>query len=379
MDIWVLDDQFRNLYVIDEASSVIWNESYIGCGDFEIYSSINEYTLKVTSFIRDQRSKDLDTYIWLKGSDQVMIAEAVELSTDVESGPKILISGRSLEIILARRIIWTQTILDSKLDHAIKRLITENAISPANDTENGINGSIRKIPNLIYKDSTDKRIQEMHLSKQFTGDNLYEAIYSVLEPLDVGFHITLNAQNQFVFELYMGEDRSYDQLDHQFIIFSPGFDNLIRSNWLEDVKEYRNVTLVAGENEGKGRRTYVAGDAQIAGLKRREIFTDARDIQSEIYDEEGNVQEVPTDEYLRNLKQRGDEKLSEWKFIKTFEGEVDATIIYKYGQDFFRGDIVQVETEYGIRSKMRIMQFVRSQDASGTAFYPVFKILEDDK
>lgn len=365
MDLHFLDNTFKDIYIVDDYHSLIWKESYIGYGDFELYTPINYYILDIVNFTRDQRKKELDTYVWVKDSDHLMIVEAIEMTTDAEYGARMIFTGRSLESILERRIIWNQTILNGSLQNGFKKLLDENVISPSI--------SDRKIPNFIFKASTDKRITDLKLDKQFTGDNLYEAFKEVCEPIDLGFRVRLNNANQFEFELYMGTDRSYDQLTVPYVIFSPKFENLIKSSLLEDVKDFRTITLVSGEDEGHERRTVTVGYG--AGLSRRELFTDARDIQSEVYDDEGNSTPVPDDEYFATLRQRGTEKLKEWEFLRIFEGEVEARNLYIYGTDFYNGDIVQVETEYGVMSKMRIMDFIRSFDESGYTCYPEFKIM----
>ena len=56
---------------------------------------------------------------------------------------------------------------------------------------------------------------------------------------------------------------------------------------------------------------------------------------------------MTNEEYMTLLRQRGLEKLSECDDITSFEGECEATIMFKYGVDFFKGDIVQIANEYG--------------------------------
>lgn len=366
MDVHFLDNSFVDLFNVDDFHSLIWNEAYIGYGDFELYTSINDYILEVVTFVRSQREKELDTYIWRKESSSVMIVESIEMTTDVEAGPRMIFTGRSLESILERRIIWNKTNLDGNLQNAFKKLLDENIISPSITD--------RKIPNFIFKASTDPNVTSLKIDKQFTGDNLYEAFTTMCEPIDLGFNVSLNESNQFVFRLVMGVDRSYDQTKVPYVIFSPKFENLIKSSLLEDTKDFKTITLISGEGEGNDRRTTTVGYG--SGLARREVFTDARDIQSETYNDEGEAQKIPDDKYFAQLKQRGTEKLEEWKFIKVFEGKVESNEPFAYGQDFYIGDIVQVETEYGVKSRMRIMKFLFSFEESGYSAYPEFKILQ---
>ena len=48
--------------------------------------------------------------------------------------------------------------------------------------------------------------------------------------------------------------------------------------------------------------------------------------------------------------------------VVSFEGEIETTIMFKYGIDFFMGDIVQFANEYGHESKVRVIEMVRSED-----------------
>lgn len=366
MEVLVLDDKFTSVDTIDGFLSLIWNESYLGYGDFELYSPINDHILMVSDLVRSQREKELDTYFWIKESEQVMIVEEIEMSTNAEDGARIMFSGRSLESILYRRIIWKQTQLNGNLQDMVWILLDENVMKPTDPD--------RKIPGFIFDWSADPAVTELRLEKQFTGDNLYEAVCEICELYNLGFRVRLTKDNKFAFNLYSGVDRSYDQLERPYVIFSPKYENLISSNFKEDSKDLRTVTLVSGEDEGNERRTQTVGGG--VGLARRELFTDARDIQSERYNDDGEKEIVPDEEYFANLIQRGTEKLAEWQFLRIFEGEVTPFKPFVYGEDFYKGDIVQVETEYKIDQKMRIIQFVRSQDANGYSFYPVFKILE---
>lgn len=367
-EIWVLDENFKNIYIIDSFVSLIWTESYLGAGEFELYVAINPYIIEIMNFIRSKRKQQLDCYAWMRDSDQVMIFEKIELSTEIVQGGRIIFSGESLESILKRRIVWRQTIINSSFQYAIQRLFNENVQSPT-ETE-------RRIPNFIFEPSSDERITSLKADTQFTGDNLYEAIYNLCELNSVGFRVLLEDPNIMKFQLYFGEDRSYNQTKNPYVTFSSTFDNLLASNFLEENEDYKNVTLVLGEDDGNSRRRLTIGTA--SGQSRRELYTDARDIQSEKY-EDGETIIIPDEEYFATLRQRGNEKLSEHKETKIFEGEVEALQMFVYGRDFYKGDIVQVKTDYGIESKMRVSQMIRSKDESGYKAYPTFSIIEEDQ
>lgn len=350
-----MNREFQTIGLIDVFESLIWTERYYEAGNFELYTLMDSNLFSMI---------EPDDILWLKDSDQVMLIEETEISTDVETGTHLKISGRSLESVLERRIIWNQTVLNGNFQNAIKRLLNENVISPSIPE--------RKIPNVVFVDSTDPAITGLTISAQFTGDNLYDTLKTLCETYEVGFRIILDDQNRLCFSLYAGADRSYDQVENPYVIFSPKFENLVDSNFLESSKTLKTVALVAGEDSGQNRRTRVVSVSDGTGLDRREMYVDARDIQSERDD--GTV--IPDAEYLASLDHRGEQKLAENTYVKAFEGGIETHNMFVYGVDFFKGDIVQIENEFQIASKVRILEIIRSEDESGYSVYPTFSVKE---
>lgn len=356
MEVLVLDTNFESVGILDTYISCIWTDRYDQFGDFEIHTPSDKAILDLLQPNR---------YLWMKESDHVMIIEGYETSTSVLEGNSILFTGRSLESILDRRIVWSQTNFDGNLQEAIKQLLDDAIINPTDPD--------RKIDNFIFEESTDERITKLTLQAQYTGDNLYETIMAICAEHDLGFKITLNNDNQFVFKLYLGIDRSYDQDENVYVVFSPNYENIIESSYLESLKTLKNVTLVGGEGEGAERKTTTVGSG--SGLDRRELFTDARDISTKTED---NVELSPAD-YTAALAQRGKEKLAENKTTKTFEGEMDTSQMYIYGEDFALGDIVQIKNEFKIERCARIIEMIYSKNNTEDTKYPTFEIVDPEE
>ena len=59
-----------------------------------------------------------------------MVIEELEIESDPEISPTLIVKGRSLESVLDRRIIWGQIILDGNLQTEIERILDENIINP---------------------------------------------------------------------------------------------------------------------------------------------------------------------------------------------------------------------------------------------------------
>jgi hypothetical protein len=356
MEFIVLDTNLEAVYTVDPDlfESAIWTDRYSAFGDFELYIPP---TIETLSFLRE------DYYLWSGDTDHVMIIEDIRIQSDSEIGNKLVVTGRSLESVLERRIVWNQTILNSGLQDGIKKLLDDSVISPSDTT--------RKINNFRFAYTDDTAITGLTVRAQFTGDSVYDAIKGLCDANNLGFKIVLSSDGFFVLSLYSGADRSYNQFENPYVVFSPDFENLINSNYFASKKELKTAALVAGEGEGSERtRVEVSIDSgSESGLNRRELYADARDISS-------NNGEVPADKYLAQLTQRGKNKLAENSVVKSFEGQADTLHKFVYGEHFFMGDIVQIANEYGIEATSRVTEIVRSQNAEGFEVFPTFTTLE---
>lgn len=81
---------------------------------------------------------------------------------------------------------------------------------------------------------------------------------------------------------------------------------------------------------------------ELSGLQRRELYVDARDLQSDSDPEHP----LTAEEYRALLLARGREKLAENQLVRSFHAEIrtiDPT--YLYGVDFFLGDTITVTDE----------------------------------
>lgn len=278
MEIFILDEKFRSLYDLDIFESLIWTERYNGYGDFEFYTPVNNKILQIVNVIQEKMRINLDCYVWLRDSSTAMVIENLEITTDAESGNHLIVSGRGLESLLERRIIWDQTILNGNLQEGVQKLINEAIINPKI--------AERRIPSFSFMMSDNEHIKSLTLKSQYTGDNLYETILEICDAYQLGFDVILDSNNILVFSLKRGTDRSYGQEENPYVVFSPNYENILNSDYLESSKTLKNVTLVAGEDSGELRKKRVVGSA--SGLSRKELFTDARDIQSEKYENQLN-------------------------------------------------------------------------------------------
>lgn len=348
----MLDTDFKPVAVVDAYESFIWTDRYQSCGDFEFYSGASPELIQIFA---------LDRYIRIKGSDRVMIIDQVKIDSNPEDGAHITVTGHSLESILSRRIVQKTVALMGNFQTEIQRLLTENIISP--------DDSARTISNFIFQESTDTAITSLEIAAEYTGDDLYKIIQTQCKEKKIGFKVVLDSSNNFVFSLFAGTDRSQVQNQNNPVVFSPGNDNLASSSFVNTHANYKNVALVAGQGNSEDRQYELVGTE--TGLNRREVFINASDLAQTVQTESG--EETYTDEeYTEMLINRGKEELAKTINGDGFEAEADTEIKYKYGVDFFIGDIVQLANEYGNNLAARIAEIVFSYDTEAIRSYPTF-------
>ena len=370
--VYLLDKAYDTYDAVDAFKSLLWTIRYSKYGEFELYIPADLNIL--------QRFHEGD-YARIDDSDRFMIIEDINLQTDPDEGDYLIVSGRSLESILDRRIIWGMTVISGNFQNGIKTLLERNVINPSIES--------RKIPNFSFKESDDPRITSLTIEAQYFGENLYDEIEKLCQERDIGFRILPTENGGFEFSLYVGEDRSYDQDENPWVVFSPNYENLSSSNYLYSKKNFKNVTLVGGQGENWERDTVEVALDSSSGLDRRETFTDASGVTNDTTgiendatltaEEKQDVIEALTNEYNEQLKQKGQETLSDAKVTESFDGEVDTTLQYTYPDDFGLGDIVQIVNEYGLDATTRVSEIVISHDESGKTIVPTFTVQEKEE
>lgn len=316
MELLLLDKDFQICGLIDDFSSLVWNRKYYECGNFSLQIGI-KYWEQFKNAI----------YVYLKDFQETGILETLDYKTTTQ-GIEIQRTGRFLENKLSQMVInTTQTFKNATTEDIVRSLVNTFAI----------NSGDRKIPNLILgqrKGLGRKR------TMQITGDNLLDKIYKLCKEDELGIHLRYDFDNnQMIFEVWQGLDRVDTQNENTWAIFSRNFENIIEEDYSLDETQYKNFAYVAGEDKGSNR-VIVEVDRVKEGEVRKEIYVDARDIQSETTDDEGNSSKIPESEYLEMLRERGIEKLNECNKVETssFNINTNSNLIYK--TDFDLGDKV---------------------------------------
>lgn len=345
VDLWIYNENFEALGVVDAYNSLIWANRFRQCGDFEIYVSM---------------STDLEELLqkgrWVvrPDDDMVGIIENVQIGTDEENGDFLQVTGRCLRQILGRRIIWDQTTISGTAENGLRKLVNEAIISPA--------VSARKYGKLVLAAAHG---YTETATAQYTGDNLLEAIEALCASKNYGFKITMETA-RLVLDFYKGTNRAMTQYENPRVIFSEDNDNLRSTTYTLDTTNYKTVALVAGEGEGSARRRVtVERTEDTVGLHRRELYVDARDLSS-------NEGEISATEYDAQLAERGKTGLAEAPIVQSMEGTIEPMQMYTYKEDYFLGDTVTVINKYGIAVDTQVLEVVEVWDEDGYTCTPTF-------
>lgn len=328
LELYVFDSTLTRMGIVDIVTGLIWRERFADAGNFELWCPLN-----------DQNSELLqeDNLLWI-GGESAGVIEFKELTSDEDGTKTIHIQGRLAESYLDYRTIYPTVITTGKVSSILRKHVEDNLINPTD--------TARKIP--LIELASDQVAYGPSVSYQKTGDTVLLEVSKLCEANSLGFRLQFfPRQTKFVFRVYQGTNRTLDQSAVNPVLFSSDLDDILESNYSHNKSELRNFAYVAGEDSGTSRKVQTVGSS--SGLSRRELFVDARDLQSENSD--GTT--VSSSEYNSMLIERGKTSLEDYKDIESFSATLKTSGVtgYKYGVDFFLGDKVTV---YDSRLKVRV-------------------------
>ncbi len=341
MELYVFDRDLNFQGILESFFSLRWIRRYHKYGEFELRCSLTPETLNLLK---------KNNVIWKKDDLEAGYIEYRNMKEDTEGKEIFVIKGKFLTGYLNRRINWGQITHNGAVVELMKKVINKNAIDPIDPN--------RKIPRLILDEDI---IYTEEISYQNRYGNILEILENISETTEIGFRTKFDYENKrLIFEIYKGLDRTAGQSVNAPAIFSKEFENVLEQEYIDSSNNYRNVALVAGEGEGVERKKVTIGEE--IGLDRYELYVDARDIQSKKDDDAV----IPEAEYLQLLRDRGYDKLSEYKDIETFDSKISLNSNLIYKEDFDLGDVVTCTSKkWGITIDTRITEIEEVYEETG--------------
>lgn len=334
--------------IISQYQSVIWNVQYFDLSEFQLVVAATEKNLNALK-VGKYLVRDVD----ISGNEyqNVMVIKGYNLSFDSEKGWVLTVTGNGLKTIVGQRVVWNQTNLSGNAEEQIRGLITANIINPSN--------SLRKINNFVLDDLngfTDT------IEIQLYGENIAEWLVEICKTYSWGWDVFIK-NGKYVFKIYKGVDRTYNQSSVTPVVFSPEFDNLLSSSYDYNLTDYYNSALILGEGEGVDKRRTSVGLS--SDLDRFETYVDGSSVSS-------NGEIITLETYIKMLQEYGQSQINQTAFTQKFSGDIDPNGLFEINRDYFLGDLVQIENEKGIKATPRIIEIIYAEDENGSSVVPTF-------
>lgn len=326
-------DTFERLGIIDEFQLLEITTNYKKHSELELLVSATEENIDY--FIANNDDIFLTVFI---GKVRGYIIDSVKYTDEKKT--TIEVYCKSLSSMLGWRQIDGQQTFRGNAEEVIRSFVNTNVIAPTN-----IN---RKIDNLILGNLSG--ITET-TEESYSNKDLDESLWEICVKFDIAYEIYADILNKrFEFIVWRGTDRSTEQTIRDAVIFSKEFDNVLSQNYTDDKSDFKNTVIIAGEGEGTARTKLVVGDEN-TGRKRREMFVDARDLQSS-----SEETTMTPEEYENILIERAKNKQAEYVRVQSFETDIDYNSQFQYQLDYWTGDTVTLRNdEIGIAMHTRIV------------------------
>lgn len=373
----VLDPNFKRLAYIGSYQSLIWTERFLDCGEFELYMradlEIMPY-LQIDNFItRDYREPyhepTFEGVICRSAFPEVMVIEKIQIKTDVEQGNYVIVSGRTWESILDRRVLFgTYTFATYSVTTLLNLIQAET-----NDTK-PFPWSLVMVNNMWSNDVEGDFYNEpvLPITEPSRGYELLKLIQDGCRSRKCGFRFVYLRGDAPCWGLpYIGHDRTGRVLELPAVIFSPEYHNLISSDYTFDSTTGKNACYTASDGEWYEEKLTTAyyGGVASTGLDYREMFLKS-DVP--IRDDAGTARAEAT--INSELTKKGTLELLNHRPTVTFDFEVQSTDRYIYQRDYFLGDLVRVENGLGMSVFARVVEVNQVWDENGYRIVPVLEV-----
>jgi hypothetical protein len=199
---------------------------------------------------------------------------------------------------------------------------------------------------------------------------------------------------------YNGVNRTFNQGERPPVVFSPKYDNLSKATYFKSkvgtrtkifsgaVKfEIPTQLALDGEYLGASASNNAMQNNSVTvgtpGLGLREGYFKSPSVEHTngmMQDTTGAKGVLPNDpkSIHRQIHEQCNTELWRHMPIEMFSGEAAQQSMYTYNEDFFLGDFVQIQNEFGQQDIARVTEYIRSSsDSEGDVFYPTFESLSD--
>jgi len=352
---------------LENYDSLIWTERFIGIGDFQL----------VTGDV--DRYKELlpeGSLVSLRESTVPMIVEDHYIERKKNTGEKLFIKGREVTSILDRRIsvqavsaALTEWKVVAKIPSDVAHyLIYKICVEGINDPADIFPSSFVQFetpadylntsgPNREFVVPRGKLLNTVldFLKAESDADPNTTPPSPEVVPHGIRAVRPARGGTAIAVQIYTGTDRTAQ------VRFDATRDQLDDGSYLFSKKGLANAAYVLGPTSAFKLHK---GAVVPSGLDRRVTLVDATG--SGITSADG-------------IKNEGIDALNKANEVARFNGALNTDLsLYSYGQDYKLGDIVMLAGDYGLNTRSRVTEYIRSEDAQGSKSYPTLVSIEKD-
>ena len=361
MELLTLDSNYQPSELVERYNSLIWTERYSNAGDFQLVTTDVERMIKLLP---------LESCVTLRESTVPMIVEIHKIEKNVNNAPVLTVTGRSFETVLERRVAVKPEAPTNQMPHGPRVAWfeqRETASDAAYQVIRQILGDAARPP-LSFQSpiiSVNDALPMVDLpipADYSTGvTNKYEVkpgnLYTVAMELLSTNHHGMKAVRpdtggtKVSIEIYNGADLT------NTVVFDAKFDQFDGATYLLSYTGSANLAYVFSSTDSE--TVLKTTSAEPTGLSRRVLYLDV-------------TGETGTDD-PDSRKTRALIELYKYNATALFDGKISEQIASGYNSDYFLGDIIRLDGEYGLSENVRISEFIRTDDSTGSKAYPAFE------
>jgi len=298
MEIYVLDRDMNIIGIFSSYESILWNRKMYEPGKFKATFIFSEKMNRVLS---------RGNMLYKTDEDEPGIITRKYLKLNNRGQQTIQIQGYMASRYLKQRIVWSKTILKGTPEDAMRQLVYEQAVAPAD--------SDRVLPNVHLG---ERRGYPGEIEKQVTYNNLQESLTDIAKSFELGYLLRADLVKRVLFfEVYQGVDRTIGS-EHP-CIFSRDFGNILTQEYYEDDSNFYNVCLTGGTGKDTDRKLVTVGSA--SGFDRNELFYNASGLSDK---------DLADEAYASQLRQKGAEKLKDFALVQSYENKINQRKAMQY-------------------------------------------------
>lgn len=373
MELLTLNDDYQPASLVERYGSLIWTERYSTAGDFQLISNDIERMINLLP---------LESLVTIRESTVPMVVEVHEIKKSPNAAPVLTVKGRSFETVLDRRatalltnprdlnttdgsanpkIPWVEVAAEPSdaAYNAMRKILGDGVRStvsgplPAQQPILSLNDALPMVDLIAPADYA--RGVGSSFNFEIKPGNLYDVTMELINSNRHGLKAvrpTLN-NDKIGIEIYNGADLT------DTVMFDARFDQFDDSTYLLSYTGSYNVAYVLSKSDSQLVNKTQAPEP--SGLDRRVLLVDV-----------SGEQNADTDD---SRKTRGLVELYKYNVTALFDGHISDQIANDYNNTYFLGDIIRLDGEYGLSQTVRVAEFIRSEDNTGSKAYPTFEVV----